>query len=139
MSPGTADAEQDLAGGAVDAPERETGNRTPTARERARGVPEPQPPVPDHTASMPTTGPGPHQSRTSGRGADEPDDAPWRTADPDAPVGERTLRGIIGGGASQVSSGAALRARDAARPRPEHLARAETDIRVVQRNWTPRD
>ncbi len=52
---------------------------------------------------------------------------------------ERGLRGLVGGGASQVSPAAAMRARDAARPTPEDLARAEADVRIVRRNWTPRD
>jgi len=67
-----------------------------------------------------------------------PDDGP---AYPDAdlvPV-ERGLRGLIGGGSSQVTPAAAMRARDAARPRPEDLARAETELTIVRRHWSPRD
>jgi hypothetical protein len=52
---------------------------------------------------------------------------------------ERGLRSLVGGGSSQVSPGAALRARDAARPTAEDLARAEAELRVVRRNWVPRD
>lgn len=52
---------------------------------------------------------------------------------------ERGLRGLIGGGSSQVSPGAALRARDAARARPEDLARAEANLTIVRRNWSPRE
>ena len=40
---------------------------------------------------------------------------------------ERGLRGLIGPGASQISLSAALRARDAARPTAEGVARAEAD------------
>jgi hypothetical protein len=59
---------------------------------------------------------------------------------PDAEVpGERGLRGLIGGGSSQVSPASAMRARDAARPRPEDLARAETELVIVRRRWVPRD
>lgn len=52
---------------------------------------------------------------------------------------ERGLRGLIGGGSSQVKPVAAMRARDAARPREADLARAEAELVVVRRNWTPRD
>jgi hypothetical protein len=52
---------------------------------------------------------------------------------------ERGLRGLVGGGSSQVSTSAALRARDAARVRPEDLERAERELLVVRRHWTPRD
>lgn len=51
---------------------------------------------------------------------------------------ERGLRGLVGSGSSQVSVGAALRARDAARPTDEHLAEAEK-LPIVRRNWTPRE
>jgi hypothetical protein len=53
--------------------------------------------------------------------------------------GERGLRGLVGPGSSQVSPAAALRARDAARPRPHDLARAEAELTIIRRNWTPRD
>ena len=71
--------------------------------------------------------------------ADEP--AAW-VAEPveaDTLPAERGLRGLVGGGSSQVSPTAALRARDAARPRPEDLARAEADLTIVRRNWSPRE
>jgi hypothetical protein len=55
------------------------------------------------------------------------------------PGTERGLRGLVGGGSSQVTPGAALRARDAARPTPEDLALAEAELRIVRRNWTPRE
>ena len=51
---------------------------------------------------------------------------------------ERGLRGLVGSGSSQVSVGAAMRARDAARPTDEDLAEAEK-LPVVRRNWTPRE
>jgi hypothetical protein len=69
--------------------------------------------------------------------AAEPD-GPW-AADLDPVVAERGLRGLVGGGSSQVSPQAAMRARDAARPRPEDLARAEAHLQIVRRHWTPRD
>ncbi|MET0419738.1 MAG: hypothetical protein ABW022_27290 [Actinoplanes sp.] len=52
---------------------------------------------------------------------------------------ERGLRGLVGSGSSQVSVGAAMRARDAARPSEAELAEAETTLTIVRRNWTPRE
>jgi hypothetical protein len=52
---------------------------------------------------------------------------------------ERGLRGLIGPGASQISLSAAMRARDAARPTEEDLARAEETLEIVRRGWQPRD
>ena len=52
---------------------------------------------------------------------------------------ERGLRGLVGSGSSQVSVGAALRARDAARPTPEQYAAADAELVIVRRNWTPRE
>jgi hypothetical protein len=49
------------------------------------------------------------------------------------------LRGLVGSGSSQVSVGAALRARDAARPSEAQLADAEQNLMIVRRNWTPRE
>jgi hypothetical protein len=57
----------------------------------------------------------------------------------DDPHSERGLRGLVGSGSSQVSVGAALRARDAARPTEEHLAEAEARLVIVRRNWVPRE
>jgi hypothetical protein len=51
---------------------------------------------------------------------------------------ERGLRGLVGSGSSQVSVGAAMRARDAARPTDEHDAEADK-LPVIRRNWTPRE
>ena len=63
----------------------------------------------------------------------------WPAADSDVIAVERGLRSIVGGGSSQVTPGAALRARDAARPRPSDLERAEAELTVVRRHWTPRE
>jgi hypothetical protein len=52
---------------------------------------------------------------------------------------ERGLRGLVGGGSSQVSLRAAMRARDAARPGEADLAAAEAELRIVRRGWIPRD
>jgi hypothetical protein len=53
--------------------------------------------------------------------------------------GERGLRGLVGGGSSQVNVAAAMRARDASRPGDQHLAAAEADLPIVRRGWVPRD
>jgi hypothetical protein len=52
---------------------------------------------------------------------------------------ERGLRGLVGGGASQVNVAAAMRARDAARPSDDDLAAAERDLTIVRRGWVPRE
>ena len=52
---------------------------------------------------------------------------------------ERGLRGLVGGGSSQVSVVAAMRARDAARPSDEDLAAAEANLMIIRRGWTPPD
>ncbi|WP_372441944.1 hypothetical protein [Actinoplanes campanulatus] len=52
---------------------------------------------------------------------------------------ERGLRGLVGSGSSQVSVGAALRARDASRPTDADLAEAEESLPIVRRNWLPRE
>jgi hypothetical protein len=70
------------------------------------------------------------------RAADET--AVW-VADLDPAGGERGLRGLVGGGSSQVTPAAAMRARDAARPTPEDLARSEAELHIVRRHWVPRD
>ncbi|MFG2038535.1 hypothetical protein [Dactylosporangium sp. NPDC048998] len=57
----------------------------------------------------------------------------------DEVVSERGLRGLVGGGASQVSVSAAMRARDAARPTDDDLAAAERDLQIIRRGWVPRE
>lgn len=52
---------------------------------------------------------------------------------------ERGLRGLVGAGPSQVGISGALRARDAARPRPEDIEAAERDLIIVRRNYVPPD
>ncbi|MGW0430954.1 hypothetical protein ACWDV4_00165 [Micromonospora sp. NPDC003197] len=69
---------------------------------------------------------GPRRGSSSGAAAEDRDS-------------ERSLRGLVGAGATQLSVGAALRARDAARPTPEQLAEAEAGVVVVRRNWVPRE
>ncbi|GIF51100.1 hypothetical protein DFJ67_0302 [Asanoa ferruginea] len=52
---------------------------------------------------------------------------------------ERGLRGLVGSGASQVGTTAAMRARDASRPSPAEEAEAMERVTVVRRNWIPRE
>jgi len=52
---------------------------------------------------------------------------------------ERGLRGLVGGGSSQVGVLAAMRARDASRPTDADLAAAEANLTIVHRGWVPRD
>jgi len=61
------------------------------------------------------------------------------SADHEDVVTERGLRGLVGGGASQVSVAAALRARDAARPSEADVAAAEENLTIVRRGWVPRE
>ena len=67
------------------------------------------------------------------------DQAPELVDDTDVAVSERSLRGLVGGGSSQVKPAVAMRARDAARPTGDDLAAAEAELVIVRRNWTPRD
>jgi hypothetical protein len=53
--------------------------------------------------------------------------------------GERGLRGLVGGGSTQVSVTAAMRARDAARPTESDMANAEATLTIVHRGWVPRE
>lgn len=85
-----------------------------TADTSATHDPDPEPTVPGRRAG------------DSATGAEERD-------------GERGLRGLVGSGSSQVSLGAALRARDAARPTEADLAEAEQSLVLIRRNWVPRD
>jgi hypothetical protein len=69
----------------------------------------------------------------------EPVYVPANHHDHEEIVTERGLRGLVGGGASQVSVAAALRARDAARPSDADLASAEEELVIVRRGWVPRE
>jgi hypothetical protein len=77
-------------------------------------------------AGRPPRSPGSRPTSGAGAGGDE------REA-------ERGLRGLVGSGSSQVSVGAALRARDAARPTDAQLADADQNLAIVRRNWLPRE
>jgi hypothetical protein len=83
--------------------------------------------------------PTPRRRRRSRREPDaEPPPDPTAPADLDEELaGERGLRGLVGGGLSQVNVRAALRARDATRPGPEHLADAGTNLVIIRRGWSP--
>jgi hypothetical protein len=82
---------------------------------------------PSRTGLPPGRPPRPVARPTSGAGAGGDDQS------------ERGLRGLVGSGSSQVSVGAALRARDAARPTAEQEAQAEAELVIVRRNWMPRE
>jgi len=71
--------------------------------------------------------------------APQPDNVEGGEVDREDSPAERGLRGLVGGGSSQVSVAAALRARDAARPTAADLAAAEANLPIVRRGWVPRD
>ena len=82
----------------------------------------------------------PGDDESAERGARPPRGAvPRRSGPGDEREAERGLRGLVGSGSSQVSVGAALRARDAARPTEEQLAEADQKLVIVRRNWMPRE
>ena len=99
--------------------------------------------TPDETEPARPSG---HQRHRNRRRRERPAPAP-ANANPVRPttapeVGEptqidRTLRGLVGSGPSQLSLEAALRARDASRPTPEDLAEAEAEVVVVRRQYVP--
>jgi hypothetical protein len=119
----------------------------------SRPVPEPPPteePVPSAvTAEVhdPTPDEMPPAQRrpepTEAQRRPEPTEArpPRRTGLPPSEEreAERGLRGLVGSGASQVGTTAAMRARDASRPSPEEEAEAMERVVVVRRNWIPRE
>jgi hypothetical protein len=66
-----------------------------------------------------------------------PEPAPRRKSRSRRTDAERSLRGIVGAGSSQVGVVGAMRARDAARPTAEDLAAAERDLVIVRRHYVP--
>jgi hypothetical protein len=82
--------------------------------------------------------PGPGDDRPA-RAEDRPGRAEDRPVRGEERESERGLRGLVGSGSSQVGVGAALRARDAARPTERHLADADHNLVIVRRNWMPRE
>jgi hypothetical protein len=95
----------------------------PRRRRRVRSEPAGEPPVPS-PADLAAMTPPIHDEDAGG------------TDDREV---ERGLRGLVGGGSSQVSVEAAMRARDATRPTAEDLAAAETNLMIIRRGWTPPD
>lgn len=82
--------------------------------------------------------------RGGGRAPHAGNSQPGAAATEAGPLGddretERGLRGLVGSGSSQVSTRAALRARDAARPTDADLAAAEERLVIIRRNWVPRE
>jgi hypothetical protein len=108
----------------------------------------PHPPKPHPPRHHEPHRPSPHDlAELSGAfaltvGVHDPEPAevePHHDHDHDDVATERGLRGLVGGGASQVSVAAAMRARDAARPTEADLAAAEDDLVIVRRGWVPRE
>jgi hypothetical protein len=136
------------------APDRVTASaapRSPTPHDLAEmggtfamtaAVLDPEDEAADARASAPVN-PGPAEPAggdSAGSGPEWAGDEPvghGRAADD--PYAERGLRGLVGGGSSQVSLGAALRARDAARPTDADLAAADAELVIVRRGWVPRE
>ncbi|NMO55640.1 hypothetical protein HH310_31205 [Actinoplanes sp. TBRC 11911] len=113
-------------------PERRRRRLRPSATPApSAAVPAPGDETAGTPAGTPVTRPAPPRRPTSGAGA-----GGGGTDDREA---ERGLRGLVGSGSSQVSVGAAMRARDAARPTDEQLADADTNLPIVRRNWQPRE
>jgi hypothetical protein len=103
-----------------------------------------RPATDDASGAGPSVEPGDVADQLVASTAPIADEAPpWvaesAPAEQDFLPAERGLRGLVGGGSSQITPAAAMRARDAARPRPEDLARAESDLTIVRRHWSPRD
>jgi hypothetical protein len=107
------------------------------AAERVSAPAAPVPAPPPAAPAVPTPGPPTSPARPVSP-APRPV-SPALAAGGEEPHGERGLRGLVGSGSSQVTVGAALRARDAARPTEQHLAEAEARLVIVRRNWVPRE
>ncbi|GAA4262200.1 hypothetical protein GCM10022255_098010 [Dactylosporangium darangshiense] len=138
---------------------------TPSAAEPAPPTPEPEPEPEEAAAPKAVPRPSPHHlAELSGTFAmtsavHDPEPAPAAEPHEEEPhedhqphhdthhhhhhhdevVSERGLRGLVGGGASQVSVSAAMRARDAARPSDDDIAAAERDLQIIRRGWVPRE
>ena len=133
------------------APARGAGEPPARAADQARTPDEPPARAADQTGTPDELARAAEQART----ANEPARGAERVRTADEPLGsaaaskrkprarradaERTLRGIVGAGASQVGIVGAMRARDAARPTAEDIAAAERDLVVVRRHYVPPD
>lgn len=116
----------------VQNPEPEQGSRARAAKSAAaarRGA----------TAGRGTGGPTSGRGTSGGTATSRGAGGAWGAGVPEDRETERGLRGLIGSGASQVGTSAALRARDAARPSDADLAEAEERLVIVHRNWVPRE
>jgi len=110
---------------------------TPAVTEPAEPVSPPRP-TPHHIAELTGT-----FALTAAVHDPEPVEPPVPVEAPppsgDETAAERGLRGLVGGGSSQVGVVAAMRARDAARPSDADLAAAERETVIVRRGWVPRE
>jgi hypothetical protein len=114
----------------------------PRRRRRVRRPGAPDAARPGSAAGATAAGPPARQPAPSAGPAPDPIDAAnWLGEPAGAEFSslERGLRGLVGGGSSQVSLTAALRARDAARPSADDLARSEAELAIIRRHWVPRD
>jgi hypothetical protein len=85
-------------------------------------------------ADVPARRPADHAAADQSGRAEDGEPVPGsRRRDP----AERGLRGLVAAGPSQVGVIGAMRARDAARPRPEDLAAAERELTIVRRYYVP--
>jgi hypothetical protein len=89
--------------------------------------------------TTPAVEPAPPPQPAVETAAEEAPAPPRRKARPRRTDAERSLRGIVGAGASQVGVVGAMRARDAARPTAEDIAAAERDLVIVHRHYVPPD
>jgi hypothetical protein len=80
-------------------------------------------------APRPAKSPGPDETPPPARPA-------RRRAEGQVDKAERGLRGLVGAGPSQLSPGAAARARDAARPTEEDYMAAD-ELPIIRRNYVP--
>jgi hypothetical protein len=67
----------------------------------------------------------------------EPESAPKAARSGEEAGRERGLRELVGGGKSQLGVSGALRGRDVNRPSEDDLMRAEAEVVIVRRHWTP--
>ena len=86
-----------------------------------------------HTAAEATTETAAESEAETAAAGEAPDPAPRRKSRSRRTDADRSLRGIVGAGSSQVGVVGAMRARDAARPTAEDLAAAERDLVIVRR------
>ena len=89
------------------------------------------------TAAGATTETAAESEAETAAAGEAPDPAPRRKSRSRRTDAERSLRGIVGAGSSQVGVVGAMRARDAARPTAEDLAAAERDLVIVRRHYVP--